>query len=74
MASWEADAGIVAVAFHSCTLNEVSEVSGSVPSPDVGGKSPGVSRVGSVLLPEGEVSRFSLGWAAMLWSRAGREP
>lgn len=50
------------------------EVSGSAPSPDVGGRSPGVSRVGCVLLPEGEESRFLLGWAAMLWSVAGRGP
>lgn len=52
MASREADADIVAVSFHSRTPNEIS---GTMPGPDVGGRSQGVG-VGDVLLPERERS------------------
>lgn len=57
MASWEADADIVAVSFHSRTPNKVS---GIVPGPDVGGRSQGVG-VGDTLLLESERCRDSSG-------------
>lgn len=68
MASWEADADIVAVSFHSHTPNNVS---GTVPGPDVGVRSQGAG-VGDVLLLESE--RFKLAWAAMLWGQGRGRP
>lgn len=50
MAFREADADIGAVSFRSCTLNK--EVSGTMPSPDVGGRSLGMG-VGDRLLQRG---------------------
>lgn len=76
LSTWEdgllgADAGIVAVSFHSRT-----RVSGTVPSPDVGGRSQGVG-VGDVLLPERERCPDSHWAGCLLWARlacSGRPP
>lgn len=56
MASPEADADIAAVSFHSCTPNKVS---GTVPGPDVGGRSQRVGVGDDVLLPESKKCRDS---------------
>lgn len=58
MASWEADADIAAVSFHSRTPNKVS---GTLPGPDVGERSQRVG-MGDMLLPESESCR-DLSWA-----------
>lgn len=68
--SREADADITAVSFLSCSLTEVS---GSMPGPDVGGRSQGV-RVGDVLLPERERCPDSHWAGCLLWDRVGGGP
>lgn len=68
--SREADADITAVSFLSCSLTEVS---GTMPGPDVGGRSQGV-RVGDVLLPERERCPDSHWAGCLLWDRVGVVP